>query len=602
MEDAYRDIEDYGIIGDLHSVALVSKIGSIDWFCYPHFNSPSVFAAILDRKKGGHFRIWADDATNKQLYLPDTNVLITRFLTPDGVGEVADYMPIDPTPEDRRLHRVLRCVGSVRGEVPFHLECRPAFDYARAPHELELFEEGALFRSDGLMMALGTRVPLEEDGTGVRADFTMREGQRMAFVFEGVKSVDGRASWPMDEKEHAQTFLDTVKFWRDWLGSSTYHGRWRERVHRSALALKLLTFEPTGAIVAAPTSSLPERIGGERNWDYRYTWIRDAAFTVYALLRIGFTEEARAFMNWLLGRTMEFGPDAPLQPLYGIEGEGAIEEVILSHLEGYRGSQPVRVGNAATGQLQLDIYGALMDAVYLFNKYGTPISHDLWVNLRRILNWLCDNWQRPDQGIWEVRSEVEQFVYSKMMCWLALDRGIRIAEKRGLPADLERWREKRDAIYEEVMAKGWSEERQAFVQAYGSTALDASSLLMPLVFFVSPMDPRMLLTLEAIQEELVSDNLVRRYSLGRSQDGLTGEEGTFSLCTFWLVEALTRAGRVDEARLIFEKMLGYANHLGLYAEEIGPQGDALGNFPQAFTHLAMISAAVNLDRALGNRN
>lgn len=602
MPSAYQPIQNYGIIGDLHTVALVGMNGSIDWLCYPHFDSPSIFAALLDAEKGGHFQITVEDAAKKQLYLPDTNILVTRFLSADGVGEVADYMPIDPTEEARRRHRMIRCVGAIRGLVPFRMTCRPAFDFARDRHELQLFDEGAVFRSASLMMALGTHTPLEEDGTGVRADFTLREGQRAFFTFEGVESTEGRGAWPLSPEEDWKAFRETVAYWRNWLSTSTYRGRWREVVHRSALALKLLTFEPTGAIVAAPTAGLPEEIGGERNWDYRFTWIRDAAFTVYALLRIGFTNEARAFMNWLLARTSEFTQENPLRPLYRIEGDGISQEEILTHLAGYQNSQPVRIGNAATDQLQLDIYGALMDAVYLFNKYATPISHDLWVNLRRMLNWLCENWQRPDSGIWEVRSEVEHFVYSKMMCWLALDRAIRIAEKRGFPADLDLWRKNRDAIYEEVMAKGWNEERQAFVQAYDSDALDASSLLMPLVFFVSPMDPRMLKTLDAVRRELVADSLVRRYSLEHSRDGLMGEEGTFSLCTFWLVEALARAGRVEEARLVFEKMLGYANHLGLYAEEIGPRGDALGNFPQAFTHFALISAAVNLDRALGRRD
>ncbi len=599
MRQAYKNLHDYGIIGDCHTAALVGIDGSIDWLCYPTFDSPSVFAAILDHAKGGHFHVeTAEHTARKQLYFPDTNVLITRFLSAEGVGEVQDFMPIAAV-RDVGRHRIIRRTTSVRGEVAFTLSCRPAFDYARATHKVVLHEEGAVFHSPVQTMALLTKVPLERDGAEVHASFKLKAGQTSSFVFEGVPSPQGYKPLRLEEHDADRAFRDTMRYWRTWLASSKYRGRWREMVNRSALILKMLSYKPTGALVAAPTCSLPERIGGKRNWDYRYTWIRDAAFTLYALLRIGFTEEARDFMGWLLARTSEKPGKAPLQPVYGIDGRRELGEETLEHLEGYRKSRPVRVGNAAADQLQLDIYGALMDAVYLYNKYGSPISYDLWTHLRHVLDWVCDHWKEADKGIWEVRSGPHRFVYSNMMCWVALDRGLRLADKRGFPADVDRWRKARDAIYEEVMAKGWSEKRQAFVQYYGSAALDASNLLMPLVFFVSPTDPRMLKTLDAILRELVFDNLVSRYSLQETQDGLRGTEGTFSLCTFWLVEALTRAGRLEDARIMFEKMLGYANHLGLYAEELGPSGDALGNFPQAFTHLALISAAVNLDRALG---
>jgi len=419
---------------------------------------------------------------------------------------------------------------------------------------------------------------------------------------------DGGCSLPLRHHEAIQLFDDTVAYWRRWIGKCTYQGRWRETVERSALTLKLLTYEPTGAIIAAPTCSLPEMIGGSRNWDYRYTWIRDASFTLYALLRIGFTEEAAQFMLFLENRCQELDLDDPLQIMYGIDGYHDLNEEILDHLEGYKGSYPVRIGNGAYKQLQLDIYGELMDSVYLFNKYGTPISYDLWLSLRRLLNWVCDNWQRQDEGIWETRGGRKDYIYSNLMCWVALDRGLRLAQKRSFPADHQRWLKERDRIYEEIMAKGWSHERQAFVQYYGSTSLDASNLIMPLVFFMSPTDPRMLKTLDAInsppeQGGLVSDSLVYRYNPEEAPDGLSGTEGTFNLCTFWLVEALTRAGKVDRkrldrARLIFEQMLSYANHLGLYAEETGSSGEALGNFPQAFTHVSLISAAWNLNRAI----
>jgi len=599
---SYLPIENYGIIGNLHTAALVGTNGSIDWLCFPRFDSPSVFAAILDDAKGGRFQIAPsrEGATPKQIYLPETNVLVTRFLSPDGVGEVIDFMPVPADVKEEDHHQLIRRVKVVRGAMAFRVQCRPAFDYARATHETDVLSDGAVFRSPNLSLGLATRVPLILDGDGVVADFTLREGETTSFILQGAPPEGGCGTCASEEQQE-EAFLSTMDYWRRWIGKSNYRGRWREMVDRSALTLKLLTYRPTGAIVAAPTCSLPEGIGGERNWDYRYTWIRDAAFTLYGLMRIGLTDEAHRFMDWIQARAHELSPDGSLQVMYGIDGRHTLTEETLDHLEGYRGSRPVRIGNGAYSQFQLDIYGELMDSVYLFNKYGTPISYDFWVNLRRLLNWLCDNWQQPDEGIWEVRGGQQHFVYSKLMCWVALDRGIRLANKRSFPADRDRWEKTRDQIYEEIMAKGWNDKRQAFVQSYGSEHLDASNLMMPLVFFLSPTDPRMLATLDATMRELVSDSLVYRYNVDDTDDGLKGNEGTFNICTFWLVEALTRAGRVGEARLIFEKMLGYANHLGLYAEQIGPTGEALGNFPQAFTHLALISAAYNLDKALGER-
>lgn len=595
-----KSIADYGLIGDLHTAALVGLDGSIDWYCYPHFDSPSVFGALLDAQKGGRYQIRAlDDALQKQVYYPDTNVLLTRFLGKEGVGEVTDFMPIRAADERARQHRIVRRVAAVRGRVDFRLDCRPAFDYARAPHATTLGEAGARFESASATLALSSPIPLERAGAGVEASFSLREGESVTFSLQGASpgaGCDPRALGPAEEEAALQ---ETIEYWHKWLSQSNYRGRWREMVHRSALALKLLTFRPTGAIVAAVTTSIPETPGGERNWDYRYTWIRDAAFTLYGLLRIGFTQEARDFMEWLQQRAIHPVPRGPLQPIYRIDGSPETPETTLDHLAGYADSRPVRIGNAAAEQFQLDIYGALVDAVYLYNKYGTPIGYDLWTHLRDMLDWLCDNWSRPDSGIWEVRSGPQPFVHSRVMCWVALDRGLRLAAKRSFPADVERWRKARDAIYEETMRDGWSEEMQSFVQSHGSDNLDASALLMPLVFFMSPTDPRMLKTLDAIGAKLASDNLVHRYDTRETRDGLTGPEGTFSLCTFWYVEALTRAGRLQEARVIFEKMLGYTNHLGLYSEEIGPRGEALGNFPQAFTHLTLISAAFNLDRRLG---
>jgi GH15 family glucan-1,4-alpha-glucosidase len=597
---AYLPIESYGVIGDLHTAALVGLDGSIDWLCFPRFDSPSVFAAILDDEKGGRFRIapTCEGVTRKQMYLPDTNVLLTRFLSPNGVVEVTDFMPVGEPAPGHALHDLVRRVEMVRGSMPMRAYCRPAFDYARAGHRVEARPEGVRFVSRDLGLGLAASVPLRAEGPAAVADFELRQGEQATFLLSALDDGGRLSAFSLEETERA--FRDTVDYWHRWIARCSYRGRWREMVNRSALALKLLTYEPTGAIVAAPTMSLPAPIGGGRNWDYRYTWIRDASFTLYGLMRIGFTEEAYAFMRWLGARVQEAEVDGSLQLMYSIEGRHDLEESELPHLEGHRGSRPVRLGNAAYRQLQLDIYGELMDAVYLFNKYGTPIGYDAWVKIRQILNHVCDVWREPDEGIWEVRGGRRHFVYSKVMCWVALDRGLRLADKRSFPADRQRWLENRDAIYEEIMSRGWSPDRRAFVQAYGSDSLDAANLIMPLVFFLSPRDPRFLATLDAIQRDLTRGSLVHRYDVEASPDGLEGEEGTFSMCTFWLVEALTRAGRLDEARLVFEKMLGYANHLGLYSEQVGASGEALGNFPQAFTHLALISAAFNLDRRLAS--
>jgi GH15 family glucan-1,4-alpha-glucosidase len=608
----YQPIENYGIIGDMHTTALVGKDGSIDWFCFPFFDSPSVFAAILDDEKGGRFKITpqVENVTHKQFYWPDTNVLITRFLSPDGVAEITDYMPVGAAAKKFGFHQLVRRVNVVHGTVPLSLRCHPAFNYARDDHETQLHPDGASFHSSYLSLGLTSPLPLKKNGNGVTADFTLKEGETVSFVLKRVEAGEGPVNM-LTEEEAEEQFRKTVQYWRSWIAKCTYTGRWREMVYRSALVLKLLTFEPSGAIVAAPTCSLPEGVGGMRNWDYRYTWIRDAAFTLYGLLRIGFTEEAGQFMQWIEAACQDLNPDRPLQIMYGIDGRHTLTEETLDHLEGYKGSRPVRIGNGAYDQLQLDIYGELMDSVYLYNKYGAPISYDLWNRLRFLVNWVCDNWHTTDEGIWEVRGGQQHFVYSKVMCWVAVDRALRLADKRSFPADRDKWVKVRDIIYEEIVAKGWNSNRRAFVQSYGSNSLDASNLIMSLVFFMSPTDPRMLSTLEAILQSpdkggLVSNSLVYRYNIKEYEDGLEGEEGTFNICTFWLVEAMTRAGLVDKvwvdrARLIFERMLGYANHLGLYAEETGYSGEALGNFPQAFTHLSLISAAFNLDRALGSR-
>jgi GH15 family glucan-1,4-alpha-glucosidase len=609
MATPYAPIGNYGLIGNMITAALVGMDGSIDWLCLPRFDSPSVFGALLDHAKGGRFRIApvAEVQARKQFYWPDTNVLVTRFFTESGVGQVTDYMPVGIAKDCEGYRWLVREVRVLRGSVRFRLECRPAPNYGRDEPQVLAIPSGASFVSKNARFALESPAPLQvRDGAAV-AEFALGEEESANFIFRD----EADSGCPPSSLDPGALFRATVDYWHRWLARCSYHGRWREVVQRSALTLKLLTYEPTGAIIAAPTCGLPEAVGGVRNWDYRYSWIRDAAFTLYAFMRIGFTEEAARYMDWIDRRCHEAEGRFPLSVMYTIDGGPVPEELILEGLEGYRGSRPVRVGNQAARQFQLDIYGDLMDAVYLYNKYGAPISYDLWVHLRAMLDWLCDAWRRPDAGIWEVRGPLQHFVYSKLLCWVALDRGLRLADKRSFPADVHRWRATRDAMYEEIMTRGWNEELGSFVQAYDSRALDAATLMMPMVFFVSPTDPMMLQTLKAIRRRpaaggLVSSGLVNRYDTGVTDDGLPGGEGSFNLCTLWLIEAMTRAGREDavfvrDARLLFEQMLGYANHLGLYAEETGPSGEALGNFPQALTHLALISAAFNLDRALGGQ-
>jgi GH15 family glucan-1,4-alpha-glucosidase len=608
----YQSISSYGIIGDMRSAALVSINGSIDWLCMPRFDSPSVFAAILDEAKGGFFQIRPAEGRRsnyKQFYWPDTNVLVTRFLQEGAAAELIDFMPVGKDSDFATSRRqVIRRITIDRGRMTLCMECRPAFNYARDGHEIVLIDGGAEFHSSNAHLGLATSVPLGVENNAVVAKFSLEAGETAVFVLREL--IENDASGPfLSEAETEAAFRETVSYWRAWLSQSTYRGRWREMVNRSALALKLLTYEPTGAIVAAPTCSLPEGIGGERNWDYRYTWLRDSAFTVFVLLRLGFRKEAEDFVRFIGDLCTQPNADGSLQIMYGIDGRKDLSEQLLDHLDGYMGSRPVRIGNGAYSQLQLDIYGELMDAMYLFNKHAHPVGHEVWLTISRLVGWVCDNWQRKDEGIWEVRGGRQEFVYSKLMCWVALDRALRIAEKRSFPADWSRWTEVRDAIYQEIMDKGWKEDLGAFVQHYGSDTLDAANLMLILTFFLSPADPRTIRFLDAIllppeKGGLVSNSLVYRYNVEKTIDGLRGEEGTFNICTFWLVDALAHAGRFDrrrleEARLMFERMLGFANHLGLYAEETGPSGEGLGNFPQALTHLALISAAMNLDRTLG---
>ena len=604
---AYPLIADHGLIGDLQTCALVSTDATVDWFCTPRFDSPSIFGSLLDHDRGGHFRLSpvAEQFTRKQLYIPGTAVLLTRFLTDEGVGEVVDFMPVTTGDTVTERHRLVRMVRCVRGQMTFAIDIAPRFDYGRQPHELHPSTDGAVFESPStrLVMSL-VREPDDErlarvthSDTDVHAEITLTAGQMRGVVME----TGGDAGpQPLRPAEVWRLYDDTLAFWKSWLGQSTYHGRWREMVDRSAITLKLLTYRPSGGIVAAPTAALPEQLGGERNWDYRYTWIRDASFSVYSLLGLGFREEAAALGRWLRARVDEqtAGKSGPLNIMYRVDGSPDLTEIVLDHWEGYRGSAPVRIGNGAADQLQLDIYGEAMDSLYFGEQRGLRIGHDGWTRVCEVLDWLTESWDQPEEGIWETRGGRRDFTYGRLMSWVALDRGIRLAWEHGLPAPVERWRNERDAIYQQIMTKGWHPGRRAFVQHYESDVLDSSLLRMATVGFVAPSDPRWLSTLEAMDEELVTDSLVYRYDPAASPDGLLGSEGTFSLCTFAYVDALADAGMLDKARLAFEKMLTYANHLGLYAEEIGLSGEQLGNFPQAFTHLSLIDAALSLNDKL----
>ena len=604
----YPLIADHGLIGDLQTAALVSTDGSIDWFCAPRFDSPSMFGALLDSEKGGHCRVRpsVEVFTGKQLYFPDTAILVTRYLTEAGVGEVVDFMPVASSTAASSRHRIVRMIRCVRGQMTFDVDLAPQFDYGREPHEVHLSDDGAVFAGprtsltahlvlepDDLRLAEGT----VDDKGHVHARITLVAGQMRGVVLEtGVAGPARRVR----VAEVRGLFEETVAFWKSWLAQSTYSGRWRETLHRSAITLKLMTYAPSGGLVAAPTAGLPEQIGGERNWDYRYTWIRDASFSVYSLLGLGFREEAASFAMWLRDRVEEQAGSngGPLNIMYRVDGSSDLSEEVLDHWEGYRGSSPVRIGNGAAEQLQLDIYGEAIDSIYFADQRGIQAGYAGWLRVAEVLDWLCDNWDQPEEGIWETRGGRENFTYGRLMSWVALDRGVRLATQHGRPAPVDRWRAQRDAIYTQVMEQGWSTKRQAFRQHYRTDVLDSSLLRATAVGFITPTDPMWTSTLAAMEDELVTDSLVYRYDPEASPDGLQGSEGTFSLCTFSYVDSLARAGQVDKARIVFEKMLTYANHVGLFSEEIALTGEQIGNFPQAFTHLALIDAAITLDRQL----
>ncbi|GLV56224.1 glucoamylase [Dictyobacter sp. S3.2.2.5] len=634
LNRTYLPINSYGVIGDCHSAVLVSPDGSVDWGCLPDFDSPAIFCRLLDAERGGYFQIAPTEGNipGSQRYLRGSNVLQTRFASIAGEIVLTDFMPVETlsawpykamnnntwTREDGSCHCLVRIVECVHGEMSVTMKLKVSPNYAADPCAVELIPEhlGAFISSGKQHVALAiVGAPLlpsytvqvaqenNEAHATIVAQVTLREGERLLFAV-GMGRTAQSARRLVEEELPTRNFdaelAHTLHAWRKWIAGSSYQGPYAEWVERSALALKLMTYAPTGAIVAAPTTSLPEDIGGVRNWDYRFTWLRDATFTLYAFNVLGFTEEARAFTHWL--RRLSYANGEDLQIMYGIRGERDLTEFELHHLSGYCNSSPVRIGNGAAEQKQMDVFGEVLDCIHLyrrqgcFERYGETLEGPLWSMMRTLVDHVCAHWQEPDSGIWEVRGGLRHFVYSKVMCWVALDRGIRAAEQMHLEADLARWIAVRDHIRADILMNGYDTNLGAFTQSYGDATLDASNLLLPLVGFIAPDDPRMRSTVDRTIEQLTDEHgFVYRY---HAEDGLDGSEGTFGICTFWLVDNLAMQGRIDEARSLFERLLTYAGRLGLFSEEIDSvNSTALGNYPQAFTHIALINSANNLRKA-----
>jgi GH15 family glucan-1,4-alpha-glucosidase len=599
----YKQIDDYGLIGDMHGSALVSSDGSIDWCCMPRFDSPALFSRTLDSNKGGFYKLApAKISSSTRRYLPNTNVLETSFTTSTGTGVLIDFMPVHrhvimsreslEVTDSQRVVRILHCT---KGRLDFEMDCYPKFDYGTiVPHASLSSPTTGMAHGGSEEVSVYCSSQLTVVNDGFRSRGVIFEGEKIYSTVSNQVSFS-RRSEPLTPAELDEELADTTAFWEDWAAQCTFQGEHREAVLRSALTLKALTYAPSGALVAAPTTSLPEVIGGERNWDYRYTWIRDATFAIYALSIIGYTGEARAFKNWLEWSTS--GRARDLQVMYGLGGERRLTETKIPELEGYMNSKPVRIGNGAYDQFQLDIYGEIMDSAHIFRKFGGAVDADYWEYLRRVVNFVIDHWREPDEGIWETRGGRQHFVFSKVMCWVAMDRAIKAATDLKLPGDIEAWEKVRDEICNDVMSKGYSQERQAFVQSYGSDNLDAANLMLPLVGFIPATDPMMRSTIKAIQKELTNkQGFVYRYR--KFDDGLNGSEGSFIICTFWLADNLIHLGQIDEARVLLDSLLNCANDLGLLSEEYdSATGNMLGNFPQAFSHLALINTAVQLQQA-----
>lgn len=596
----YRPIEDYALIGDAHTAALVSRTGSIDWCCWPNFDSPAVFCRLLDAAKGGFFQVRpVDEFDVSREYLRTTNILATTFATKNGRIRLTDFMPVQPLRQDHcgediaSCYHIIRLIEGLSGEVEVEIEFNPTFDYARASTSFEPRDGGVIATAGKEAVAVYCSEAVDCPDSHTRKRLVVREGDRR-WLTASYYSDTARQKIVLPSIDANEALDTTTEYWRKWWEACDYDGPYSELVRRSALVLKLLTFEPTGALIAAPTTSLPETIGGVRNWDYRFAWLRDSALIIYALQLLGHSDEATDFFNWLDGLGIAERDEPHI--MYRIDGSSDLEEQILDHLSGYRDSRPVRIGNAAFKQKQLDVYGHVLDAALLYHeRMAAPLPQNWWNEIYFMADETVKNWREPDNGIWEFRSGKRHFLYSKLMCWVALDRAIRLAIGSRFPGIPQKWIVTRDEIREAILGEGFDAELGAFTQAFGEKHLDASALVLPLCGFLPATDERVLSTVERIQERLTSKGLVYRYL---SEDGLPGHEGTFALCSFWLVDNLALQGRIDEARELFENIVSYANDLGLLAEEINPTTrELLGNFPQGFTHLGLIRAALHIANA-----